>query len=109
MASLARERRLEVDGLQQRLRGLDPRATLRRGFSIVEMVATGRALTSSAQVSAGDELRITVTDGEIPAVVGGSVEQEAPAKRAVPEREEQRAKRKRKAKEAQPPASAMLI
>ena len=109
VASLARERRLEVDGLQQRLRGLDPRATLRRGFSIVEMVATGRALTSSAQVSAGDELRITVTDGEIPAVVGGSVEQEAPAKRAVPEREEQRAKRKRKAKEAQPPASAMLI
>ena len=70
VASLSMQKRLEVDGLNQRLRGLDPQATLRRGFSVVELVATGRALTSTSQASSGDELRNTVSDGEIPAVVG---------------------------------------
>ena len=53
VVSLAKQRRLEVDGLQQRLRGLDPRATLRRGFSIVELVASDSALTSVDQASGG--------------------------------------------------------
>ena len=45
VAHLSRQRRLEVDGLYQRLRGLDPRATLSRGFAIVELVSSGQALT----------------------------------------------------------------
>ncbi|CAI8005656.1 Exodeoxyribonuclease 7 large subunit [Geodia barretti] len=110
VASMARERRLEVDGLQQRLRGLDPSATLRRGFAVVELVAAGRALTSVSQASQADELRITVTDGEVPAVVGGPERHETPAANTVPERREEPVKRKRKAKEASsPPASAMLL
>ena len=43
VASQAMQRRLEVDGLYQRLRGLDPRATLRRGFAVVELVGTGES------------------------------------------------------------------
>ena len=108
VASLAKQRRLEVDGQQQRLRGLDPRATLRRGFSIVELVASDRALTSIGQATAGDELRITVTDGEVPAVVG-KANHETIAVPSAPEPVEQPEKRRRKAKEAQPPASALLF
>ncbi len=69
-ASLSRQRRLEVDGLYQRLRGLDPCATLARGFAVVELAASGRALTAVGQAQPGDPLNITVSDGTIPAVVG---------------------------------------
>ncbi len=109
VASMAMQRRLEVDGLNQRLRGLDPQATLLRGFSVVELVATGRALTSASQASSGDELRITVSDGEIPAVVG-EPGQPAPAAVSVPaETPAVPAKRKRKSGTTQPPASALLF
>ena len=69
-ASLSRQRRLEVDGLYQRLRGLDPRATLARGFAVVELAASGRALTAVGQAQPGDPLSIIVSDGTIPAVAG---------------------------------------
>ena len=108
VASLSMQKRLEVDGLNQRLRGLDPRATLRRGFSVVELVATGRALTSTSQASSGDELRITVSDGEIPAVVG-KPGQPAPAVSVPAETPAVPAKRKRKSGTTQPPASALLF
>ena len=108
VASLARQRRLEVDGLQQRLRGLDPKATLRRGFAVVEVVATATALTNTAQVSAGDELRITVTDGEVPAVAGGAG-QVSPEHPQPPQVARVKESRKRKGKESQPPASALLL
>ena len=70
VASLSKQRRLEVDGLYQRLRGLDPRATLSRGFAIVEHTASGQALTSVGQARPGDTLNITVSDGSVPAVAG---------------------------------------
>ena len=108
VASLARERRLEVDGQQQRLRGLDPRATLRRGFAVVELVKAGKALASAAEATTGDELRITLTDGEVPAVVG-SMAEALPTPAVPPVRTDEPAKRKRRTKEAQPPASAMLL
>jgi exodeoxyribonuclease VII large subunit len=113
VVSLAKQRRLEVDGLQQRLRGLDPRATLRRGFSIVELVASDSALTSVDQASVGDELRITVTDGALPAVVG-TASLGTMAAPPVPERSKTPAneiltKRKRNGKGTQPPASAKLL
>jgi exodeoxyribonuclease VII large subunit len=108
VASQAMQRRLEVDGLYQRLRGLDPRATLRRGFAVVELVGTGKALTSAAQASPGDELLITVMDGDIPAVAG-IPGREASTVSTVPETVEPRPKRKRRSREAQPPASALLL
>jgi exodeoxyribonuclease VII large subunit len=54
VSSLSTQRRLEVDGLQQRFRGLDPRATLRRGFSVVELVEQGKVLVSTDQAAQGD-------------------------------------------------------
>ena len=108
VSSLSMQKRLEVDGLNQRLRGLDPRATLKRGFSVVELVSAGRALTSVAQAADGDELRITVSDGEVPAAVGkpgstGTSPSELPGTVAPAGR------RRRKSGSAQPPASATLF
>ena len=64
------ESKMKVDGLSQRLRALDPLATLGRGFSIVHLPDTGQVVSSTKQVSEGDALEITVTDGSLPAVVG---------------------------------------
>ena len=111
VTSLAKQRRLEVDGLNQRLRGLDPKATLRRGFSIVELVSAGKALTSVSQANAGDELRITVSDGEVPAVVSRPGETVVSNSKASVQTEKSAApaNKKRKTKTEQPPASAMLL
>ena len=100
VAHLSSQRRLEVDGLYQRLRGLDPRATLSRGFAIVELVSSGQALTSVGQAKPGDALGITVSDGTVPAVAGFPAQ--APA-----DSDPVRRKRERKAKSA--PASATLL
>ena len=108
VATMAMQRRLEVDGLFQRLRGLDPKATLKRGFAVVEMVDTGKALTSTSQASPGDELRITVSDGDLPAVAGPPAAGMVDAS-VVTAPTESKPRRKRQSKEAQPPASAMLL
>ena len=106
VVSLSKQRRLEVDGLYQRLRGLDPRSTLSRGFAIVEMSESGQALTSVGQAQLGDSLSITVSDGTIPAVAGTTAESpeppQAPATSAAAH-----SRRERKAKP--PPASAKLF
>ena len=65
--TLARSR---IEGLESRLRALDPAATLARGFSVVENLASGQVVTTTAQVSDGDRLAITVADGLIPATAG---------------------------------------
>ena len=106
VASLSKQRRLEVDGLYQRLRGLDPRGALARGFAIVELTESGQALTSAGQAKDGDKLTITVADGSIPAVAGTSAESvESPQTPATPAVAHSR--RERKAKPA--PASAQLL
>ena len=112
VASMAMQRRLEVDGLYQRLRGLDPRATLRRGFAVVELVGTGMALTSTSQARPGDELLITVADGDVPAVAGSASDLPSDGAADAPSVSlpaQTRTTRKRKSKEAKPPASAMLL
>ena len=106
VASLSRQRRLEVDGLYQRLRGLDPRATLARGFAIVELIASGQALISAGQAKDGDELAITVSDGVVPAVVGVPAESSR-SPQAPPSPAVAHSRRERKAKP--PPASAKLL
>jgi exodeoxyribonuclease VII large subunit len=62
--------RLEVTSLEHRLRALDPVATLRRGFSVVQRTDDNNVVTSTAQVANGDALTITVVDGSIPATAG---------------------------------------
>jgi len=82
---LLQERTMQVDGISQRLRALDPLATLGRGFSIVHLPDTGQVLSSAKQVSDGDALEITVTDGAISAVVGPIAANAAPRPKAKPE------------------------
>lgn len=103
VASLSKQRRLEVDGLCQRLKGLDPRATLARGFAVVELTASGRALTSAGQARPGDALGITVSDGAVPAVAGPVGQ--TPAMPASPAK---KGGSKTKAKKT-PPASTSLF
>jgi exodeoxyribonuclease VII large subunit len=62
--------RLEVTSLERRLRALDPAATLRRGFSVVQRTDNNDVVTSTSQVANGDALTITVADGDIPATAG---------------------------------------
>ena len=61
-----------VDGLAQRMRALDPVATLNRGFSVVQNLSSDQVVTSTTQVTVGDTLAITVADGLVPATVGGN-------------------------------------
>ena len=61
--------RVEVAGLESRLRTLDPAATLRRGFAVVQGSDNGPVITAAGQVAAGQALTITVSDGIIPAAV----------------------------------------
>ncbi|MFQ6029838.1 MAG: exodeoxyribonuclease VII large subunit [Dehalococcoidia bacterium] len=65
--------RAETTGLEHRLRVLDPVATLRRGFSVVQRADTDQVVTGVAQVAEGDALNITVADGSIPALAGTTV------------------------------------
>ena len=62
--------RLSVENRAERVRALDPTATLRRGYSVVQQKETGKVVTSPDQVSDGESLSITVSDGDIPATVG---------------------------------------
>ena len=66
------EKNIEVKGLDSRLKVLDPFATIKRGFSIVQLSGSSRVVTSMNHVTEGDSVEITVADGSIPAVVGRS-------------------------------------
>ena len=102
---LLTESRMKMDGLSQRLRALDPVATLGRGFSIVHLPETGQVVSSTKQVSEGDTLEITVTDGSLQAVAG--LQESGPAARQ--KTKPAVAKRKTKAKTAQPTGMAPLF
>ena len=52
------------------LRALDPAATLARGFSVVENLASGQVVSLTSQVAPGDSLSITVADGVVLATAG---------------------------------------
>ena len=66
-------RRARLETLQARLSALDPDAALRRGYSIVRRADDGRLVTSVAAVAEADELRISVSDGEVAVRVSGTV------------------------------------
>ena len=62
-----------VKTLETRLLVLDPVATLKRGFSVVEHQQDGELVSSLAKVRTGDQLKVTVSDGSYPAVAGSAV------------------------------------
>ncbi len=64
--------RVEVSSLEGRLGALDPAATLRRGFAVVELAGMGQVISGVGQVNNGDNLTITVADGAFSAVAGDS-------------------------------------
>ena len=72
--------RLQVENRQDRIRTLDPVATLRRGYSVVQKGTTGDVVTKAGQVEVGDSLSITVSDGIVDATAGGTAKPQ-PAKR----------------------------
>ena len=79
--------RSRLEGMEYRLKALDPVATLSRGFSVVENLASNRVVTSTNQAADGDPLSITVTDGVIPATAGTRTKPQAARKKtkSVPE------------------------
>ncbi len=83
--------RVEVAGLGSRLRTLDPAATLRRGFAVVQRKDNGQVVTNIGQVTGGDALTVAVADGTIPAVAldgitdRGDVDQTPAAETSAPE------------------------
>ena len=74
---------LEVGNYESRLRTLDPAATLRRGFAVVQRGDSGQVISAVGQVSGGKPLTITVADGAFPATVGDGTDQ--PGSLRVPE------------------------
>ena len=76
--------RVEVAGLESRLRTLDPAATLRRGFAVVQIGDSGSVITAPGQVNPGAALTITVADGVIPAAVTDGITPDAATPTAAP-------------------------
>ena len=72
--------RLQVENRQDRIRTLDPVATLRRGYSVVQKGTAGDVVTKAGQVEVADSLSITVSDGIVEATAGGTAKPQ-PAKR----------------------------
>jgi exodeoxyribonuclease VII large subunit len=64
--------RMQVEGVAHHLQALDPLATLRRGFAVVQRTGAGQVVSTITQVADGDSLTITVADGLIPATVGAT-------------------------------------
>jgi len=58
-----------VQGLRLRLDSLSPHDTLRRGYAIVQHRDDGSVISTSSEVATGDDIEITLTDGELEAKV----------------------------------------
>ncbi|MCH7605983.1 MAG: exodeoxyribonuclease VII large subunit [Chloroflexi bacterium] len=78
--------RMTIQNREDRIRALDPVATLRRGFSVVQKADTGQVVSSTTQVAAGEALSLTVSDGAIPATAGAGDRYEPKAKTARPKK-----------------------
>ena len=71
-----------IQGLQDQMRALDPKATLARGFSVVENLSSGQVVSRISHVASGDDLAITVADGVVPATASLGAGTETPTKPA---------------------------
>jgi len=65
----AEQRAGRVDSCAVRLRALDPRSTLARGYAVVQVRDSKEAVTSVAQVKGKERLDVYVKDGKFPAEV----------------------------------------
>jgi len=61
--------RQRIGALERELAALNPRATLARGYALVEEDHHGRPLTSTTAAQPGRDLRVTVADGTFGVVV----------------------------------------
>ena len=61
----------EVDAIAERVRLLDPRTTLARGWSLTK-TASGETVRTAGQVKAGDEVITLLVDGTINSVVSST-------------------------------------
>ena len=66
------QRRERSNSFAIRLRALDPRATLQRGYAIVQKGPRDEMVVSKEQVTPGEDLKITVGDGGFSATAGGA-------------------------------------
>ena len=73
--------RMQVENREDRGRALDPVATLRRGYSVVQQQVTGQVVTNVDQVEDGDALSITVSDGLVEATAGHAVKRKTVIKK----------------------------
>jgi exodeoxyribonuclease VII large subunit len=56
--------RSQIEGLERRLRALNPLSVLGRGYAVVTHKWDDRIVSSKSSVKAGDDLNVRVTDGE---------------------------------------------
>ena len=75
--------RKDITGLDMRSQALNPGAILHRGYAIVQKEPDGQVVSSVGQVSTGDGLKLTVSDGAIPVTVGNSSRNARPRKLPV--------------------------
>ena len=73
--------RLQVENRQDRIRTMDPVATLRRGYSVVQNGTAGDVVTKAGEVEVGDSLSITVSDGIVEATAGGTANPQPPKRK----------------------------
>ena len=78
-----------LEAHQHRLQALNPGAILQRGYASVQKqsmeagTADGRVVSSTEQVSAGEALNVTVSDGSFPVTVGPPSRKGRPGKKPL--------------------------
>ena len=102
------EIRVEVKGLDSKLKTLDPLATIKRGFSIVHLSDSQKVVSSTSHIEEGDSVEITVTDGSIPAVVGSEMTVTPKSKQKTLERKVSQSRANVRSK-AKPPRMTPLL
>jgi exodeoxyribonuclease VII large subunit len=70
LARIALHARQRLDGTWRLISSLSHESVLQRGFALVRD-ASGKAVTSAAQIAAGDAFKVEMHDGTIDAVAGG--------------------------------------
>ena len=63
-----------LGNLKNNLKAVGPQHTLERGYSIVEKSDDGKVVTNISQVTLGDEVKITVSDGAFEGDVSSKIE-----------------------------------
>lgn len=61
-----------LNGLTQKIAALSPKATMARGYSVIQKSLDGKIISSVADIGAGENISITVSDGMIEAKTFGS-------------------------------------